>query len=110
MKKIFTLLIILYTYNLFSQTFVSTIPENKNVILEQFTGIYCGFCPDGHVIAEGLAIANPNDVFVSKIHTGGYSNPNGPNDPDFNTIYGAAIANASGLAGYPAVKLSCNTK
>ena len=24
-----------------AQTFVSTTPENKNVILEEFTGIYC---------------------------------------------------------------------
>ena len=51
----------------FSQNFVSTLPENKNVVLEQFTGIYCGFCPDGHVIAEGLQASNPNDVFISKI-------------------------------------------
>ena len=28
--------------------------------------------------------------------------PNGPNDPDFNCLYGAAIAANSGLAGYPA--------
>ena len=46
--------------------------------------------------------ANPNDVFLINIHTGGYSNPNGPNDPDFNCLYGAAIGAASGLAGYPA--------
>ena len=31
----------------YSQTFVSTTAENKNVILEEFTGISCGFCPDG---------------------------------------------------------------
>ena len=84
------------------QTFVSTTPENKNVVLEEFTGIYCGFCPDGHVIGQGIHTANPNDVFLINIHTGGYANPNGPNDPDFNTIFGSAIGNASGLAGYPA--------
>jgi len=85
-----------------AQTFVSTTPENKNVILEEFTGIYCQFCPDGHLIAQNLHNANPNDVFLINIHTGGYSNPNGPNDPDFNCLYGAAIAANSGLAGYPA--------
>ena len=85
-----------------AQTFVSTTPENKNVILEEFTGIYCTFCPDGHLIAQGLHDANPNDVFLINIHTGGYANPNGPNDPDFNCLYGAAIAANSGLAGYPA--------
>jgi len=85
-----------------SQTFVSTTPENKNVILEEFTGIYCQFCPDGHLIAQNLHNANPNDVFLINIHTGGYANPNGPSDPDFNTLFGGTIANNSGLTGYPA--------
>tara|TARA_R110001592_G_scaffold18404_1_gene76406 strand:- start:876 stop:2663 length:1788 start_codon:yes stop_codon:yes gene_type:complete len=85
-----------------SQTFVSTTPENRNVVLEEFTGIYCQFCPDGHLIAQGLHNTNPNDVFLINIHTGGYSNPNGPSDPDFNTLFGGTIANNSGLTGYPA--------
>ena len=102
MKNLLTIALALVTTFAFAQTFVSTTPENKNVVLEEFTGIYCGFCPDGHVIGQGLHDANPNDVFLINIHTGGYSNPNGPNDPDFNTIYGAAIGTASGLAGYPA--------
>jgi len=92
----------LWSLNTHAQTFVSTTPENKNVILEEFTGIYCQFCPDGHLIAQNLHNANPNDVFLINIHTGGYSNPNGPSDPDFNCLYGAAIAANSGLAGYPA--------
>ena len=102
MKNLLTIALALVTTFAFAQTFVSTTPENKNVVLEEFTGIYCGFCPDGHVIGQGLHDANPNDVFLINIHTGGYSNPNGPNDPDFNCIYGAAIGSASGLAGYPA--------
>jgi len=96
------ILLLLLPLSIFAQTFVSTTPENKKVVLEEFTGIYCGFCPDGHVIGQGLHSANPNDIFLINIHTGGYSNPNGPSDPDFNTLYGAAIAGASGLAGYPA--------
>ena len=102
MKNLLTIALVLVTTFAFAQTFVSTTPENKNVVLEEFTGIYCGFCPDGHVIGQGLHDANPNDVFLINIHTGGYSNPNGPNDPDFNCLYGAAIGAASGLAGYPA--------
>ena len=100
----FILSILLSTLCLIStgQTIVSTTPENRNVILEEFTGIYCTYCPDGHLIAQNLHNANPNDVFLINIHTGGYANPNGPNDPDFNCLYGAAIAANSGLAGYPA--------
>ena len=85
-----------------AQTFVSTTPENRNVVLEEFTGIYCQFCPDGHLIAQNLHNADPNDVFLINIHTGGYANPNGPSDPDFNSLYGSAIAGNSGLIGYPA--------
>jgi len=102
MKKLYTLILVLLGLQIQAQTFVSTTPENKNVILEEFTGIYCQFCPDGHLIAQGLHDTNPNDVFLINIHTGGYANPNGPSDPDFNCLYGAAIATNSGLAGYPA--------
>ena len=104
MKYIIQIYILVFLIPIFgfSQTFVSTTPENKNVVLEQFTGIYCGFCPDGHAIGNALYAANSGDLFLSRIHAGGYSNPNGPSDPDFNTIYGGAINAASGLAGYPA--------
>ncbi len=102
MKKLYIILLVLLGLQIQAQTFVSTTPENKNVILEEFTGIYCTYCPDGHLIAQNLHNANPNDVFLINIHTGGYSNPNGLNDPDFNCLYGAAIAANSGLAGYPA--------
>lgn len=80
---------------------VSTATENKNAVLEEFTGIYCTFCPDGHLIAQQFADANPGDVVLINIHAGGYANPNG-NDPDFRTPWGAAIDGQSGLAGYPA--------
>ena len=85
----------------FAQTIVSTTPENKNVILEEFTGIYCGYCPQGHAIAQSLKTNNPGDVFLVNVHTGGYANP-GPGDPDFRTNFGAALASQSGLTGYPA--------
>ena len=102
MKHLLLLLLSIVCYGVNAQTFVSTTPENKNVVLEEFTGIYCTFCPDGHVIGQGLHDSYPNDIFLINIHTGGYSNPNGPSDPDFNSNHGAAIAANSGLAGYPA--------
>ena len=102
MKNLILLLLSIVCFTVNAQTFVSTTPENKNVVLEEFTGIYCTFCPDGHVIGQGLHDSYPNDIFLINIHTGGYSNPNGPSDPDFNSNHGAAIAANSGLAGYPA--------
>ena len=38
----------------FGQLLVDTTPQYKNVILEEFTGIHCMFCPDGHVIAQNI--------------------------------------------------------
>ncbi len=89
------------TIGTFAQTIVSTTPENRKVILEEFTGIHCGFCPDGHAIAQALKDANPGNVFLVNIHQGGYAIPSG-NEPDFRTPWGDAIAGQTGLLGYPA--------
>ena len=84
-----------------AQTIVSTAPENAKVILEEFTGIYCVYCPQGHAIAQNIQNQNPGNVFLINIHQGSYANPNG-NDPDFRTQWGNAIAAQSNLVGYPA--------
>ncbi len=91
----------LFALTVFSQTIVSTDPENKKVVLEEFTGIHCTFCPDGHAIAQEIQDNNPGDVFLINIHTGGYATP-GAGEPDFRTPFGAAIGSQSGLVGYPA--------
>ena len=85
----------------FAQTFVSTNPENRNAVLEEYTGIYCTFCPDGHKRAQDFYDANPGDVVLINIHVGSYANPSG-NDPDFRTSFGSAINNAASPCGYPA--------
>ena len=100
MKKVLLSIFALSTLALSAQTFVSTTPENKNIILEEYTGISCGYCPDGHKIGQQLHDANPNDVFLINIHTGGYATPQGPGT-DFNTSFGAALGAQTGLTGYP---------
>lgn len=84
-----------------AQTIVSTTPENKKVILEEFTGIHCVFCPEGHAIAQAIQSNNPGEVFLINIHVGGFAVP-GAGEPDFRTSFGTAIANQSQLIGYPA--------
>jgi hypothetical protein len=88
-----------------AQTFVSTTPENKKVIIEEFTGINCVFCPDGHVIANNIKNADLNNVFLINIHVGGFSTPN-PGQPDFRTSFGTPIVNQSGATGYPAATVN----
>ena len=102
MKKIILLVsYITVSHAIFAQTFVSTNPENKNIVLEEFTGIHCGYCPDGHVVAQGIYDQNPGDVVLINIHTGGYATPSA-GEPDFRTSFGDDIANQSNLSGYPA--------
>jgi len=103
MKKKITLGVLLsfFGFCAIAQTIVSTNPENRKVILEEFTGVNCTFCPDGHAIAQALQDNNPDNVFLVNIHSGGYAVPNG-NQPDFRTQWGEAIDDQSGLIGYPA--------
>lgn len=103
MKKFYALLAApLFLSQAFAQNFVSTTPENRNVVLEEFTGIYCGFCPDGHKRANEFKADNPGDVVLINIHQGEtYAAPRGE-DPDFRTPFADAIAGQSGLTGYPA--------
>ena len=101
-QKLTTILaLILIGFGSFAQTIVSTSPEDRKVVLEEFTGIHCVFCPQGHAIAQGIKDANPDTVFLINIHTGSFANPS-TGEPDFRTPFGAAIANQTGLLGYPA--------
>ena len=102
MKKLLLYFLpLLFSSTLFSQTIVSTTPENRNAILEEFTGVNCGFCPQGHAIANGIKANNPDDFFVINVHSGGFANP-GPGQPDFRTPFGQALDNQANVAGYPA--------
>ena len=102
MKKLITLFVTLFCVQfLFAQNFVSTTAENRNVILEEFTGIHCGYCPDGHRLGQLFHDNNPGDVVLINLHTGSYANPS-PGEPDFRTPLGPAIDAQAGVAGYPA--------
>jgi Secretion system C-terminal sorting domain/Outer membrane protein Omp28 len=83
-----------------AQTIVPTTPQNKKIILEEFTGVNCVFCPQGHTIANNLTNANPGNFFVINVHVGGFATPSA-GQPDFRTPFGSALAGQSGLTGYP---------
>jgi len=100
MKKFtFALMALLaFTFSLKAQQFVSTSPANRNVILEEFTGRSCGYCTDGHRIANELMAANPGRLWAINIHAGGYALTSYPNmiTQDGNTIHGGFQ-----ISGYP---------
>jgi hypothetical protein len=103
MRKILSILsiITISVGSLIGQSIVTTSPQYKSAILEEFTGIHCTYCPDGHLIGSTLYNNNPNRVVLINIHTGGYATPSA-GEPDFQTTWGAAIAGQTGLTGYPA--------
>ena len=100
MIKNYLLLFTLISYiTSFSQTIVSTDVENKKVIIEEFTGIACQYCPIGHAIVQNLIDDNPGNVFAIKIHEGGYAEGL---TPDFTTQWGTSIVSQSNNQGsYP---------
>ncbi|MDY0102002.1 MAG: Omp28-related outer membrane protein [Lentimicrobium sp.] len=102
MKRIFTLLtlVLLLSGGLFAQNIVSTVPMQKNAVLEEFTGIHCPNCPDGHAIAQTILNNNPGRAFTIAIHQGSYATPS-TGEPDYRTSFGNAIANQTALTGYP---------
>ena len=103
MKRNFLLsLALILTSGLFlsAQTLVSTDRQPRNVVLEEFTGINCPNCPDGHRIAQALSDANPARVVLINIHQGSYSTP-GAGGPDYRTTFGDALAGQTALTGYP---------
>ena len=100
MKK-FTLVImalLAFAFSVKAQQYVSTQPANRNVIIEEFTGRGCGYCTDGHRIANQIMAANPGRVWAINIHAGGYAQTSYPNfiTNDGNTIHGGFS-----ISGYP---------
>jgi hypothetical protein len=110
-KTLLSALLLTFGYS-YSQTFVSTTPENRKAILEEYTGVNCVFCPQGHAIANSIVNANPNNAFIINIHQGGFSTPSA-GQPDFRTSFGNAIVQqsynpAQSGFGYPAGSMNRN--
>lgn len=81
-----------------AQMFVSTEPANRNVVIEEFTGRNCGFCPNGHVIANNICNNNPGRAWAVNIHVGGFSPTSYPN---LNTNVGPAYNSGFAVNSYP---------
>ena len=80
------------------ERFVDETPQNRKVVLEEFTGVNCGNCPDGHHRANALRDAHPGEVFLINIHQGSYAYPA---EIDLRTNYGDALASQAGINSYP---------
>ncbi|MES2761720.1 MAG: Omp28-related outer membrane protein [Bacteroidota bacterium] len=102
-KQILTLLAAGATGSMFAQLPVSTTPQTKRIVLEEFTGIHCGYCPDGHTIANNIYNNNPGKVILINIHSGSFANA-AAGEQDLKSTMGTAIdaMPGMGITGYPA--------
>lgn len=68
--------------------YASTTPENKMVILEEFTGVRCGACPSGHQYVHNLLEDYPTQVIALAYspNNSGLTAPHG-NDEDVTRTY-----------------------
>ena len=94
-----TILACLLKVNAQEPQFVSTEQQDRNVLIEEFTGRKCSNCPDGHKIVNSLSHDNPGRIWAVNIHTGNYSPTNYPN---LNTSIGNTFMNAFRVSGFPA--------
>jgi len=95
-----TALLILLPVSLSGQTLVGTVPQNRAALLEEFTAINCGICPEGHVIAADLIAANPGQVVAVGLAGGGLSVP-GVGQPDFRSTESLALWSHYSVAAQP---------
>lgn len=89
MKRTLLLFALLLSFSaLVAQNYVGTEPQDKNAILEEFTGVACPNCPAGHQTAATILANNPGRAFVIAYHpsNSSYTTPYA-GDPDFRRSY-----------------------
>ena len=80
---------------------------NQNVLIEDFTGTWCGYCPRISYAIE-LVEEQTTDAYVVAIHRGSTNPSSGSYDP-YNYSAGA-LENLIGLEGYPTGMLNRTTE
>ncbi len=84
----------------FKPTVVKTDPRPRNVVIEEYTGVRCGYCPDGAAILQAILDANPERAFGVGCHpeNGSFNSPYG-NDEDLRRTFLNGFW-TGGFAGY----------
>ncbi len=85
--------------------FVELPKGNKTVLIEEFTGTSCTFCPEGARRIEGYLQSAPDNVVAVAIHASGFAIPNSKTPYDFRTDEAKSLydqmASADPSAGLP---------
>ena len=100
MKHVLTLLLAFASIGILpAQNLASRLPEGRFVVVEEFTGVRCQFCPDGHTILKNIINQYPTEVTGIGYHptTSGLTSPVSSTDPDLrrawpNDLYASSFA------------------
>lgn len=71
---------------------VTSEPTQRNILIEEFTGIHCPNCPDGQRVVKELKSLHPERIFSVAVHAGPYATP-AAGEPDFTTNIGNMLGN-----------------
>lgn len=85
--------------------FVSQTPQNRKVLLEEYTALHCANCPDGHKTAAALATKYPQDLFIMNIHGSALAAPL-QDELELRTIYGDSLLWIAGVTSIPSGSLN----
>lgn len=79
---------------------VSPMPAPANVLIEEFTGLHCSYCPQAHAISNNLTYVAGDRIHVMAVHTGSLAAPSA-DEPDLRTRYGEAMYAWQGVGSMP---------
>jgi hypothetical protein len=72
---------------------IGPVPDHftQKVLIEEFTGEWCGYCPDGALLLESAQDAHPTTVYGASVHEG---------DP-YQTASTGTFTSTFGIGSYP---------
>ena len=80
--------------------------SGKKILIEEFTGQLCTFCPDGAREIERLDSIYKDKIIAVSIHAGGFAEPGNGAPNDFTTEPGNIYYNSFGITSNPAAIIS----
>lgn len=90
---------------LIDSTFVTSSlsnPQTKNILIEEYTGVRCINCPDGHKKVDEIIAKYGNRIIPVGVHFGPLAEPINSIDPDFRISNATELGNTFGMSTLPA--------
>ena len=86
----------------------STLVTQKQVLLEDFTGIKCQNCAEAAIVAHEWSIEDDHRLIIYGVHAGYYAEPDesGYYTADYRCTAGDEIFNQHSIAGWPAATIN----